>query len=155
MIPICLNHRRMTYDFCRSCPNGRDLDCPEYLSDIEHTRQDKTQNSRMVSSSHSTSPPMIETRDSRDKTAENFTRKSSSVEKPIEGCAMCTDQIRTTETTNEVFDRSTRISTTVSNSLTHSESYSRPVVLLQNVRSKVEPMLPRPDFLERFRRYQR
>lgn len=41
MIPTCLNHRQMTYDFCRNCP-GRDLDCPEYLADIEHyTRQTK------------------------------------------------------------------------------------------------------------------
>lgn len=34
------------------------------------------------------------------------------------------------------------------------ESYSR-VVLLQNVRSISEPFLPRPNFLERFRRSQR
>lgn len=36
----------------------------------------------------------------------------------------------------------------------HCESYSR-VVLLQNVRSILEPFLPRPNFLERFRRSQR
>lgn len=46
MIPTCLNHRQMTYDFCRSCPHGRDLDCPEYLADIEHTRQMEEDNSR-------------------------------------------------------------------------------------------------------------
>jgi hypothetical protein len=35
------------------------------------------------------------------------------------------------------------------------ETYSRPVVLLQNIRSKIEPMIARPDFLERFYRSQR
>jgi len=38
MIQTCLNHRQMTYDWCRNC-NAKDLDCPEYLSDIEHARK--------------------------------------------------------------------------------------------------------------------
>jgi predicted metal-binding protein len=38
MTKHCINHARVTYDCCRSC-QGKDINCPEYLSDIEHTRQ--------------------------------------------------------------------------------------------------------------------
>jgi len=37
MIQTCLNHRQMTYDWCRNC-NAKDLDCPEYLSSLEDSR---------------------------------------------------------------------------------------------------------------------
>ena len=107
---ICLNHRRMTFDFCRHC-RGYDIDCPEYLSDIEHTRQTK---------------PKAEQLDEHE----------------------CRILGLNSETKNSITDSFMLKDKTA-------ESYSRPVVLLQNVRSKVEPMLPRPDFLERFRRYQR
>jgi hypothetical protein len=46
MTKHCINHARVTYDCCRSC-SGKDIDCPEYLSDIEHTRE-KTESERRV-----------------------------------------------------------------------------------------------------------
>jgi hypothetical protein len=110
MTNICLNHKRTTYDFCRDC-KGYEIDCPEYLSDIEHTR------------------------------------KSPRVEKLVE--------IPDYETANGVVRYADAKADNSSNIRTHSESYSKPVVLLQNIRSKIEPMIARPDFLERFYRSQR
>ena len=40
MTKHCINHARVIYDCCRSC-HGKDADCPEYLSDIEHTRKER------------------------------------------------------------------------------------------------------------------
>ena len=63
MIQTCLNHRQMTYDFCRDC-RGRDIECPEYLADIEYSRQTKQRSS---------TPELVkdgENRLSLDKTAE-------------------------------------------------------------------------------------
>lgn len=40
MTHICINHRQMTFDFCRNC-KGYDIDCPEYLGDGHDTRQTK------------------------------------------------------------------------------------------------------------------
>ena len=34
----CLNHRYITYDCCRNCKN-QSVRCPEYLSDVNYTRQ--------------------------------------------------------------------------------------------------------------------
>jgi hypothetical protein len=38
MTKHCINHARVTYDCCRHCL-GKDLDCPEYLSQVEYTRK--------------------------------------------------------------------------------------------------------------------
>jgi hypothetical protein len=140
MIPICLNHRRMTYDFCRSCPNGRDLDCPEYLSDIEHSHQVTENQNRMQKSSS----------DGSQQIDDILTRKSPRVSDSVTLDGKGKYAANGVDLSVEL--RGTQQTHT---GLSHYESYSKPVVLLQNVRSKVEPMLPRPDFLERFRRYQK
>jgi hypothetical protein len=66
MIPQCLNHRQITWDFCRNC-NGRDLDCPEYLADLEHF---KTRQTKPVSSSYLTQ-------------SSGVTRQDKNAEKPF------------------------------------------------------------------------
>lgn len=38
MVKHCINHTRVIYDCCRHC-SGKDIDCPEYLSSLEHSRQ--------------------------------------------------------------------------------------------------------------------
>ena len=61
MIPSCLNHRQMTYDWCRSCPNGRDLDCPEYLADLEHFKPNYTRNRSSGAVTHTNEDTVLRT----------------------------------------------------------------------------------------------
>lgn len=49
MIQQCINYRNLTYDFCFKCPkNGRDLDCPEYLADLEYFKPNLARKSPSV-----------------------------------------------------------------------------------------------------------
>lgn len=67
----CLNHRNLTYDICRTC-NGKMLECPEYLSDIEHTRQTKPLDTVKTDDGLIRTSLTAKALESKDKPAENY-----------------------------------------------------------------------------------
>jgi len=146
MTKHCINHARVTWDCCRRC-NGKDIECPEYLSDIEHTRQDKTS----VSHNHADAEVHKASRDDRDKTAETYSNATYNAE--------VDDTLYTWETKHVERDgekESTRVPKIVASD-NAPETYSRPFFWFHNylnndyVVNKVNPR----NFIERFRRYQR
>lgn len=70
----CISWENMIWDKCRFC-SGYKTECPEYLSDIEHTRQTKhTSLTRGEVIANENETRISSNSLSRDKTAENYSK---------------------------------------------------------------------------------